>query len=148
MECTRYATLECSNPFGKSGHRVRDKKKLRNVTDWMLEKFDDLSKETKICDSCRKKLSIKNNEEVNETCAENCAMDENFASTSQIIGTLNTSLHELGESPVNKRKVKSKHYASTKIQKISSAMKQKLFTNIQESSDDEDEILNVCFWTT
>ena len=38
-----------------------------------------------------------------------------IASTSHIIGTLNTSLHELGESPLNKRKVQSKCYASTKI---------------------------------
>lgn len=109
----------------------------------MLEMFDDLSKVNKICDSCRKHLTtLKNNKDANETSADDCEMDENFTSTSEVIETLNASLHELGESPVNKKKLKSKCYASTKIQKISSSMKRNLFTNIEESSNDEDEILH------
>lgn len=144
MESKRYATFQCFNPFKKNDHRVRDKKKLRNVSDWMCENFDDLSKEAKVCDSCRKQLTtVKNKEEANEASEDNCKMetDQTFSSTTEVIETLNASLHELDVSPLDKKKIKSKAYASNKVQKISFAMKKKLFTNIQESSDDESELL-------
>lgn len=142
MESKRYAGLQCFNPLKKSDHRVRDNKKLRNVTDWMLEDFGGLPKEAKICDSCRKQLTaLKNNQEANETCADDCETDPNFSSKSEVIETLNASLQELGESPINKKRVEYQPYALKKIKKINSSMKRKLFTNIQESSDDEAELL-------
>lgn len=50
MESKRYTTLQCFNPFSKSGHRIRIKNKLRTVTEWMRKNFNDLPKEAKVCD--------------------------------------------------------------------------------------------------
>lgn len=158
MDSNRYATNQCFNPFNKSDHRVRDKRKLRNVVDWMLKDFANLPREAKVCDSCRKTLSsLKNDQGESEigavghcdpgfsTPSEDVSTlnavgnsDPDFSSPLAVVNTLNASLHELGESPIDKRKLdRSKTYSSTKIQKINSALKKQLFTNVKEPSDDE-----------
>lgn len=148
--------MQCFNPFSKSGHRIRIKNKLRTVTEWMRKNFNDLPKEAKVCDSCRKELStLKNNQELNQAIADQCIAQElttvssdsdsekdpNFHSKPEVVETLNASLHELGESPLDSKKINSMTYASNKIQKINSAMKRKLFTAVEESSDEDTELL-------
>lgn len=158
METSRYSTFQCFNPFSKNDHRVRNKKTLRAVNQWMVEHFQHLGlpKEAKVCDSCRKELStLKSNEQLNQSCARDdpgqvpevlvssdSDNDPDFCCKSDVVETLNASLHELGESPLDAKKVKSKCYASNKIKKINSAMKRKLFTSVPDSTSDEDnEIL-------
>lgn len=148
MENARHKTFQCFNPFSKTNHRIRNKNTLRTVTQWMVEHFL-APKDAKVCDSCRKELStLKNNKETNQASAtqslepeilntSDSENDPDFNSKSDVVETLNASLHELGESPLDSRKIKSKRYASQKIVKINSAMKRKLFTSIQDSSSDE-----------
>ena len=64
--------------------------------------------------------------------------DPDFTTNSVVVQTLNTSLQELGESPIDKRKIKSKHYATSKVKKISSSMKHKLFVAAENSSSEND----------
>ncbi|GBM54244.1 hypothetical protein AVEN_213722-1 [Araneus ventricosus] len=64
--------------------------------------------------------------------------DPDFATNSMAVQTLNSSLQELGESPIDKRKIKSRHYASSKVKKISSSMKQKFFVAAENSSSEND----------
>ena len=45
-------------------------------------------------------------------------MDSDFTSPSVVVNMLNASLHELSESPIDKRRVKSKFYSCNKIKKI------------------------------
>ena len=47
----------CCTPFGKPSHYVRNKKQLRQVSDWMITKVPTLTHGQKICASCRKQLS-------------------------------------------------------------------------------------------
>lgn len=106
MEKQTHKTLECCNPLKKQNHSVRDKKRLRNVTQWMCEMFPDVSKLSKVCDNCRKEISsLKNKQENNDNISDSSVTnyeqdDPNFvASSSVVLETLNTSLQELGESP-------------------------------------------------
>lgn len=150
MDNNRYVIFKCFNPFEKPNHKIKDKKKLRTLTNWMFDRFPQVPKESKICDSCRKQLgTFKAQENSNQPSASEflnqeissseSETDTNFSSKSEVVDKLNASLHELGESPLDSKKVNSKYYASTKIKKISSAMKRKLFTHVQESSEDETE---------
>ena len=50
-------TNVCCNPFGKPSHFVRNKKQLRQVSNWMIEKVPSLTHGQKICASCRKQLA-------------------------------------------------------------------------------------------
>ena len=47
----------CCNPFNVCGHTSK-RKNLRPVTKWMCEKAPHISVSARICDSCRKKLSV------------------------------------------------------------------------------------------
>ena len=48
----------CCNPFDIPGHAWSSRKKnLRPVTAWMLVRAPHISTDSKICDTCRKKLS-------------------------------------------------------------------------------------------
>ena len=58
MANQRHATGQCFNPFKKNNHRVRDKSKFRDVTDWMIDHYLELPKIAKVCHSCRKQLYL------------------------------------------------------------------------------------------
>lgn len=49
--------VQCCNPFKKPNHFVRDRKKLRSVTLWMLELFPEIPSGSVLCDTCRKDLT-------------------------------------------------------------------------------------------
>ena len=142
MEKQRHKTLECCNPLKKQNHSVRDKKRLQNVTQWMCEMFPDVSKLSKVCDKCRKEISsLKNKQENNDNISDSSVTnyeqdDPNFsASSSVVLETLNTSLQELGESPIDGKKMKLKQYSTNKIKNIECALKRQLFINAEDSSD-------------
>ena len=50
----------CYNPFNKVRHSSK-KKNLQPVLPWMIEKFQFLVPEAKICDSYRKPLAVESN---------------------------------------------------------------------------------------
>ena len=64
--------------------------------------------------------------------------DPDFTTNSLVVQTLNTSLQELDQSPIDKSKIKSKHYASSKVKKKSSSLKRKLFVAAENSSSEND----------
>lgn len=143
--------VQCCNPLKISNHFIRDRKKLRNVTAWMPELFPQIPNGSMICDKCRKDvtklkntvpISVKNVEDEDSSGSEVSVQDEdrNFTTTSMDkVQTLNTSLQALGESPIDKRKIKSKHYATSKVKKISSSMKRNLFVAIAETSSSDND---------
>ena len=47
---------KCCNPFDLPEHSSREKQ-FSTVQDWMIVKAPNISPGSKICDSCRKKLS-------------------------------------------------------------------------------------------
>ncbi|GBM10093.1 hypothetical protein AVEN_230362-1 [Araneus ventricosus] len=111
----------------------------------MPELFPQIPNGSKIYDKCRKEITIlkyaqpishKNDDSsASETFSDK---DPDFTTNSVVVQTLNTSLQELGESPIDKRKVKSKHYATSKVKKNSSSMKRKLFVTAENSSSEND----------
>ena len=108
----------------------------------MCEMFPDVSKLSKVCDKCRKELSSlknkqENNDNISDSSVTNYEQDDPnfFASSSVVLETLNTSLQELGESPIDGKKMKLKQYSTKKIKNIECAIKRQLFVNAEDSSD-------------
>lgn len=122
-----------------------DRKKLRSSTSWMLELFPEIPSGSVICDTCRKNLTKLKKAEKEEEDSSGPEVnitnnDPNFSATSTVVQTLNASLHELGESSIDKKKISSKNYAKSKVQKISSSMKRKLFVAAETSSDSDSDV--------
>ncbi|KAG8183380.1 hypothetical protein JTE90_008282 [Oedothorax gibbosus] len=149
METNNSLRVQCCNPLKKSFY----KKQKKTEKAWMPEMFSQIARGSMICDKCRKEVTyLKNtpsiseiNEEVSEaSCSKKfCDNDPDFTA-SAVVQTINTSLQELGESPIDKRKLKYKKYSKSKVKKISSSMKRKLFVAIENSSsenDNEDSVL-------
>lgn len=129
---TKFSISACFNPLNKPNRHVRDKNKLRTVTSWMIDFFPELSINSKICDTCRKQISAQSREISTTLHQEHKVVypdseDPSFSDKSQVIETLNTSLSELGESPIDKRKITSKKYAKKKVQKIKCTLNKNLF---------------------
>lgn len=144
MEECRFQIIKCVNPFKKQNHLVRDKNKLRNVTERMHYLVPDLPETSKVCDVCRKEITVLKVQKEKEERYPDSNNDPNFnvpTTSSHVVETLNTSLKELGESPIDVKKIKSKQYSGKKIKKIESAMRRTLFPHSQESSGDEPEKL-------
>lgn len=60
--------------------------------------------------------------------------DPDFTTNSQVFQTLNTFIQDLGESSIDKRNIKSNHYATSKDKKMSSSMNWKLFVAAENSA--------------
>lgn len=107
----QFVTVKCFNPLKKSNHTIRDKRRLRNVTDWMCSLYPEVPENAKICDYCRKEIAALKNENASSSTHQDqearCDSDEDptFQAESQVIETLNASLQELGESPIDKKKI-------------------------------------------
>lgn len=146
MDYSNLYKLECCNPFKIPGHFFKDKKKLRNVAAWMPNQFPEIANGSKICDKCRKKISmLKKTEPINDENAEDPSgsetyseKDTDFKANMEAVQTLNRSLQELGESPIDKKRMKSKSYTTSKIKKISSSMKRELFPAAKHSENESD----------
>lgn len=48
---SNFESMRCFNPFGKVNHKS-DKKKLRNIPEWVFEQFETAPRIGKICSSC------------------------------------------------------------------------------------------------
>jgi hypothetical protein len=101
----------------------------------MPELFPQISNGSMICGTCRKDVKkLKNTKPIGDKNCEDSSgteaiipdKDPHFTTNSMVVQTLNTSLQELGESSIDKKKIASKHYAKSKVRRISSSMKCKM----------------------
>lgn len=140
--------IQCCNPLKKTNHFIRDRKKLRNVTAWMPKFYPQIVNGSKICDKCRKEITgIKNAQSLSEKNIEDdnshseTILDDatDFTTNTELVQSLNISLEQLGESPISRKRMKCKKYGTSKVRKISSTMKRKLFVAAAESSSSESD---------
>jgi hypothetical protein len=113
----------CCNPFDIPGHTWGSRRKnLRPVTAWMCERAPQISVGSKICDTCRKKLSREPvcNPEPDSPSSET-EEDELYVQSPEAVSSLNKCLVELGETPCSKIKARGKKYSRQKVQKITEA---------------------------
>ena len=85
--------------------------------------FLELPKKAKICDYFRKELTNLKDQtaSIQEEDKDSSSEDSSFSAESHVIETLNSSLQELGESPIDKKKIHSKKYATKKAKTINTA---------------------------
>ena len=66
--------------------------------------------------------------------------DQSFSlPSSSVLKTLNMSLQELEESPIQSTSLQSKQYSTRKLKKIESSLKEKLFANASGSPESDTE---------
>ena len=137
-DMAQYQTQSSCNPFGLPNHNWNTRKKnLRLVTSWMCERAP-ISMGSKICDSCRKKLSKTTVEVIvdksdsehgdddgDEDYSPEAESSELFVDASEAISTLNQCLVTIGESPYVKRKARQRHYLEVKNQPITAILQSK-----------------------
>ena len=145
----------CCNPFNKPGHYSM-KKNLRPVLSWMIDVLPSVKADGKICDSCRKQLtllivkpssldnaSVSTNEEpLDESCDNPCNdADDDYACPLDL-ESINECLKGIGETPVIKKKLVHKSYTKDKLSKIKiAAAKAVLPTVMLSKIDDGHEII-------
>ena len=129
----------CCNPFDIPGHTWSSRRKnLRLVTAWMCERAPHISIDSKICDTCRKKLS-KESQDVTEPIlsrpepssppsSQATESDPLFSSTSEAASSLNMYLSEISETPYSRSKACSKSYSRQKVKKITEALQRTVIT--------------------
>ena len=147
MDQQRWATF-CRNPFGRAQHFCQ-KKNLRPVLPWMREKLPSLPLKAKVCDDCRKKLTVvplprSESEEVLESSEEDsasCEGEEVFYQQ-ESLQPVNQCLTAIGETPIAKKKLQQVKYRKQKLKKIRAAVNKRMMPEIQSSNgDDESEMI-------
>lgn len=136
--------LFCCNPFFIKGHS-RVNKNLRPVQEWMKRKSENLVLGYKICTSCRKKLSKKNNEVESDVNIQESDPEDN-AALDNALSSLNNSLQSLGESPVKSKRLNERSYPKKKLMKIDNSLRLVLGVESEGENkpkmDDETEIIS------
>ena len=128
----------CCNPFDISGHAWKShRKNLRPVTVSMCERARQISIGSKICDTCRKKLSKESHvsrplfSELDPPSPPNPPSSPNpeakehellYYRTSVAVYSLNKCLAELGETPYSQSRASARNYPREKVKKITEAM--------------------------
>lgn len=139
----------CCNPFNLSRHNWSTRKKnLRLVQKWMCEKAD-ISMGSKICDSCRKKLSKLPDPEAVLKSAAKCdspLRDEQYLDVPEAMAAVNRCLSEIGETPLSKSVSHDPKRVEDKVEKITAAMKSLFIddshtTTSNAQQNDESEII-------
>ena len=140
----------CCNPFDIPGHTWSSRRKnLRPVTAWMCERASNISIGSKICDTCRKKLS-KESHDVTEPIVSTpnppsppsqpaTESDPLFFNESEATSSLNMYLAEVGETPYSQSRARSKNYSRQKVKKITEALQRTVI--IGAPIDDGTEII-------
>ena len=144
----------CCNPFGKPSHYVRNKKQLRQVSDWMITKVPTLTHGQKICASCRKQLSHTSSpsptpEERRATTPESPVEGSEFPDEgpesdpavvtppgeelepepSESVALVNVCLETFGETPITKTNLKrAKKRSKQKVDKITTMMQRAMIS--------------------
>ena len=141
----------CCNPFDIPGHMWKSRRKnLRPVTAWMYNRAPHISMGSKICDTCRKKLSESDmpnplfsepdppssprppSPEANE-------QEPFYLQTSAVVSSLNQCLVEIGETPYSQSRARAKGYPREKVKRITEAMQRMVIPG--EPTDDGTEML-------
>ena len=123
----------CCNPFNKVGHSSK-KKNLRPVLPWMIEKFPFLVPEAKICDSCRKQLTVESNPD-NDSGDE---IDSSYVCQQESLKSINHCLQAIGETPVSKKKLVQASYPKEKLNKIKVAAAKAILPSLTPTEIDND----------
>lgn len=116
-------------------------KSLRIVQNLMFERCSSISQGDYICDSCRNDLSktpiveIPYDESVEET------NDETFRTSDTVFEALNTFLTKVDESPVTKKKLRTKEYATSKLFKIENLLKTNAFEMVPRVENNDSTII-------
>ena len=132
----------CCNPFDIPGHAWSTRKKnLRPVTEWMCERAPNISIGSKICDTCRKKLSKKLPVLPPEPDSPSVEAEETevYIQTPAAVSSLNKCLVEIGETPYSQSKARAKNYSRQKVKNITEAMQRTIITG--EIVDDGSEMI-------
>ena len=153
----------CCNPFGKPSHYVRNKKQLRQVSDWMIKKVPTLKHDQKICASCRKQISHTSTpsptpEEHRATTPESPVGGYEFPDegpesdpavvtppgeelepeSSESVALVNVCLETFGETPITKTKLKrNKKRSKKKVDKITTMMQKAVISERPSCNDCE-----------
>ena len=131
----------CCNPFDIPGHAWSTRKKnLRPVTEWMCERAPNISIGSKICDTCRKKLSKELPVLPPEPDSPSVEAEETevYVQTPAAVSSLNKCLVEI-ETPYSQSKARAKNYSRQKVKNITEAMQRTIITG--EIVDDGSEMI-------
>lgn len=130
----------CCNPFDIPGYAWSSRRKnVRPVTAWMCERAPHISIGSKICDTCRKKLSkepVPESQVVTEPIISELdphsppgspspqaeEPDPSFSHNPTAVTSLNTCLADIGETPFSQSRARSKTYSRQKVKKITEAL--------------------------
>ena len=142
---------QCCNPFGITGHYWSSRgKNLRTVTQWMCERAPHISLGSKICDTCRKKVSKLIPPEAPASKCDTSRVDEvgypvfsetdsDYIPQDEAISSVNKCLLEIGATPISKKRTHGKNYSKLKLQRITEAMQKVVLTD--EIADDGREMI-------
>ena len=133
----------CCNPFNRPHHLIRKKSQLRIVTKRMCEKVPSILPGEKICDSCRKELAAKSEQqslpqEQSDSSPESDVVSPSDEMLDHPLATLaaaNKHLDAIGETPLTKRKLQSIQYRQ-KLETVTALMQKEVLDDVQEISDD------------
>ena len=134
----------CCNPFDIPGHIWSSRSKnLRPVTAWMCERAPQVIIGSKICDTCRKKLSNEPPAPVSKKDSSSSETAESqkpqvYVHTPEAVASLNMCLADIGETPYSHSKCCGKSTLE-KVKKITKAMKCTLIG--EETINDGSEML-------
>ena len=137
----------CCNPFNKPHHIIRNKSQLRVVTKAMCEKFPSILRGEKICDACRKQLAkvstprkqVSPPPEQSDISPESdveSSSDEVFDDPKATLTVANEYLDAIGETPLTKRKLRSKQYRRQKVEAVTAMMRTAVLADTREMSDE------------
>ena len=132
----------CCNPFQKANHSTK-RKNLRPVTKWMCQKVPSIIEGSKICDSCRKELA-KYNPDLKDSeltpISPPCSDEVPYTNPSTSMSLLNQYLHDTGETPITKTKMRSKKYSKQKVDRMVRSMERMMVSDTKDDISADGEI--------
>ena len=107
----------------------------------MCERAPQISIDSKICDTCRKKLSKEPTVPIPEPDSPSSETEkaEVYVHTPEAIHSLNMCLADIGETPYSQSKARGKNYSRQKVKQITEAMKRTVISG--ETIDDGSEMI-------
>ncbi|KAJ4440867.1 hypothetical protein ANN_10714 [Periplaneta americana] len=91
--------------------------------------LNDTIPEQKVCAMCRKEIKIKYDaiESVMQNPENDCSNDEEYVDSKANVSSLNTSLVDLGVSPIKRKRLREEKYKGQKFENVRKALKEKVF---------------------
>ena len=137
----------CCNPFQKINHSSK-RKSLRPVTKWMCRKVPSIIEGSKICDDCRKKI-VKFVPELSDSASDTefestspaCSDEKPYTDPSISVSLLNQYLHDVGDTPITKRRMKSKKYSKQKVERMVRSMERMMISDTKDDISTDGEII-------